>query len=158
MAYTQEEKAIIVKYICDEIAEKGISLRKVLLQKDFEQDGMVYKIPAMSTWASWVNSDDKESKQYARTYTSAIELRAEKHFDEIFEIADDVGNDVILNEDGFPVENHKVIQRDRLRVDARKWALSKMFPKKFGDKIAVDAKVEEIKPLRLVPPPKNAGQ
>ena len=33
----------------------------------------------------------------------------------------------------MPVTNHNVINRDRLRVDARKWAASKLAPKKYGD-------------------------
>lgn len=29
------------------------------------------------------------------------------------------------------------VQRDRLRVDTRKWALSRMSPRKYGDKLAL---------------------
>jgi hypothetical protein len=33
------------------------------------------------------------------------------------------------------VLNGEHVQRSRLRLDARKWALSKMAPKKYGDKL-----------------------
>ena len=49
-----------------------------------------------------------------------------------------------MSEDGKVVTNHNVIQRDRLRVDARKWALSKMNPKKYGDKVDVTSGGEKI--------------
>jgi hypothetical protein len=35
-------------------------------------------------------------------------------------------------------------QRDRLRVDARKWLLSKMLPKKYGDKLDVTSDGEKM--------------
>ncbi|MBT8043576.1 MAG: hypothetical protein KJO79_01395 [Verrucomicrobiae bacterium] len=35
--------------------------------------------------------------------------------------------------------NHENIQRSRLRVDTRKWMTSKMKPKKYGDKLELDA-------------------
>ena len=41
----------------------------------------------------------------------------------------------MIDEDGNKNVNHHVIQRDRLRVDSRKWALSKMNPKKYSDKL-----------------------
>ncbi len=31
--------------------------------------------------------------------------------------------------------DHEHIQRSRLRVDARKWLMSKMAPKKYGEKL-----------------------
>ena len=55
-------------------------------------------------------------------------------FDEIIEIADKQSEDVGEDENGNKVINHNIVQRNRLQIDARKWALSKMFPKKFGDK------------------------
>ena len=35
------------------------------------------------------------------------------------------------------VVDHDHIARSRLRVDARKWLLSKMLPKVYGDKVAL---------------------
>jgi hypothetical protein len=143
MAYSKEEKKKIIEDVCFQIAENGLSLRQAL-----KQDGK----PQMSTWASWVNGSDEESKQYAREYTNAMEQRAELIFEDILNIADSNENDVTETEDGREVINHNVINRDRLRVDARKWILSKMIPKKFGDKLELDAKIETIKPLKLVSP------
>ena len=35
------------------------------------------------------------------------------------------------------LQDHEHIQRARLRVDTRKWMLSKMLPKLYGDKLDV---------------------
>jgi hypothetical protein len=64
-----------------------------------------------------------------------MEVRSHLLFDEIINIADSVEDDLITTEDGREVVNNGVIQRDRLRVDARKWVLSKMNPKKYGEKL-----------------------
>lgn len=71
------------------------------------------------TFLRWVE-EDGFSEQYAR----AMESRADAMFEDLVEIADDRGEDV---------------NRDRLRVDARKWALARMNPKKYGDRIEIDA-------------------
>ena len=45
--------------------------------------------------------------------------------------------------DDKPIENPKMVQRDKLRVETRKWFLSKLHPKKYGDKTEVDLNVNE---------------
>jgi hypothetical protein len=65
-------------------------------------------------------NDDEKSKRYAR----ACEMRAEVIASETIDISDSVkGTDV---------------NRDRLRVDTRKWLLAKLHPKKYGDKLDIE--------------------
>src|SRR6185295_18410414 len=84
---------------------------------------------------------DPRYKEFCNKYEEAINLRAEQMFDELTEIADDGSNDYMerLNKDGssYEVVNQEHIQRSRLRADVRKWYLSKVMPKKFGDKVDV---------------------
>lgn len=89
-------------------------------------------------WINWINSD----KQLLEQYTHAREVRAELLFDEMLDIADEVSSDTIIDDNGNEKANSEWIARSRLRVDTRKWALSKMLPKKYGDKIEVDNKGE----------------
>jgi len=70
---------------------------------------------SLSGFMKIVNSG-RMVEQYAR----AMELRAASLFDDMLAISDSDAVDV---------------QRDKLRVDTRKWALSKMMPKKYGDKL-----------------------
>ena len=123
MAYIQKEIDNIFDYVCIEI-EKGRALRNVL-----KDDNM----PSTSTFYQWLENNNEKAKQYAR----ATEIRAEVIFDDILNIADQNNNDTFINDDGFEVLNNDVIQRSRLKIDARKWVLSKLNPKKFGDKLDV---------------------
>lgn len=83
------------------------------------------------------NIKDKEKKEQIRDqYARACEERAEKEFEEIIKIAD---GEEVRNEKGELIPDSKDrIARDRLRIDARKWRVSKMDPKKFGDKVDLD--------------------
>lgn len=95
-------------------------------------------MPALSSVFLWLTKHPVFSEQYAK----ASEERAEAMFEEMFEIADDGTNDWMerQNKDGSTdvAYNAEHVQRSRLRVDTRKWALSKMLPKKYGDKMEVE--------------------
>ena len=133
MAYSEDQKKKLIDSICEGI-EKGASLRTML---------SVSKISSR-TFFKWIDLDENKVKQYAR----AMELRADKIFEDILDIADSQENDIITLSDGRKVTNHDVINRARLRVDARKWMLSKMFPTKYGDKIEWNINREAIKPVK----------
>jgi hypothetical protein len=99
-----------------------------------------YKMSA-ETFYQIVDSSEENSKLYAR----ATELRAEKMAEETLAICDATADDIIIDpETGREIVNHNAINRDRLRVDTRKWLMSKMFPKKYGDKMEVDAKTKQV--------------
>ena len=55
--------------------------------------------------------------------------------DEILAISDDGLNDTYTDDDGNVRTATDVVARSRLRVDSRKWMLSKMLPKVYGDKL-----------------------
>jgi hypothetical protein len=113
--------------ICVKLAD-GMSLREIC-----RDDAM----PDKSTVLRWLASPDHADfrDQYAR----AREAQADHMADEILEIADDGTNDWMERQHGDddPVEvpNHEHINRSRLRVDARKWLMAKMAPKKYGEKL-----------------------
>ncbi len=122
---TKYTKAL-AREICQCMAD-GASLREVCRAE---------RMPAESTVRGWA-IDDVEgfSAQYAR----GVELRAMRWAEEALEIADDGTNDWIKrrSEDGEVqvIFDHEHIQRSRLRVDTRKWLLSKVLPKVYGDKL-----------------------
>jgi hypothetical protein len=119
--------------ICARLAE-GRSLRSVC-----RQDGM----PNMATVFRWLANDE----EFAKTYAIAMGERADAIFEEMFEIADDARNDFL--EETQLVEGVEVpsgvykfrkehVQRSRLRIETRKWALARMNPKKYGDKMTAE--------------------
>ena len=127
-AYTAE----IAEAICGRLAA-GESLRTIC-----EDDGM----PDESTVRQWaIENREGFSPHYAR----AREVQFERWADEILEIADDGSCDyVVRTDDNGPelVVDQEHINRSRLKVDARKWLLSKLLPKKFGDKLELSGDPE----------------
>lgn len=123
--YTQE----LADEVCSRLAD-GDSLRTVCIADD---------MPSMTTVFKWLRENEEFAKQYAR----AKEESATALFEEIFDIADDGTNDWMeaRDKEGNAIgwrENGEALQRSRLRVDTRKWALSKLVPKKYGDKVTTE--------------------
>lgn len=131
-----EFKQTIADEICERIAD-GESLRKICESED---------MPAKTTVFRWLA--DERFAAFRDQYARAREAQADVFFEEIIDIADDGSNDT-YQKDGAELTNHDVIARSRLRVDARKWAASKLAPKKYGEKLDLEhsggVKVEQIR-------------
>ena len=112
--YTEE----IASIICERIAA-GKSLRKVCEEDD--------ALPNIGTVMRWLAKD--EYAEFSAQYTRAQENRADVYFEQTMEISDAVGTD------------RDDIAKARLRVDTRKWVCARMNPKKYSDKISIDASV-----------------
>ena len=139
MAYTQEQIVECFDWIIVEI-ESGKSLISSL-----KTNGM----PSPTTFYKWLDEiDDKgnrtiEAKEKMERYARACEVRELLLFDDILKIADKQDKDIDEVE-GIIVINHNVINRSRLQIDARKWILSKMNPKKYGDKTDITTNGKDI--------------
>lgn len=96
--------------ICSLLAD-GESLRKICKRR-----GM----PNKSTVFRWLAKHAEFRDQYAK----ATETRADAIFEEMFDIADNAA------------EESAAVAKARLRIDTRKWALARMNPKKYGDKVS----------------------
>lgn len=120
--YTPE----IAEVVCQRIAE-GESVRGICADED---------MPSVRTFFRWVGKYEEFRQQYA----IAREQQMESFADEILDISDNGTNDYMSNNDpenpGYKF-NGEHYQRARLRVDTRKWLMSKMAPKKYGDKLQV---------------------
>lgn len=118
--YTQEK----ADKICELLA-CGMSLRSVC-----NEDGM----PDAATVFKWMRTNEEFLKQYARAKQESADAMAE----EILDISDQANGDWMTRKIGkeeVQVANNEAIQRSRLRVDTRKWLMSKMKPKKYGEKL-----------------------
>jgi len=73
--------------------------------------------------------------EFLQRYEQAKEESADALADEMLDIADDSERD--YTEEGRVNTEH--VQRARLRVDTRKWIASKLKPKKYGDKLDLNA-------------------
>ena len=93
-------------------------------------------MPDKSTVLRWLRDKEEFRAQYARARQNQAEVFAE----EILDIADDGRNDWEEREGRggkYIALNREAIERSKLRVDARKWVMSKLLPKKYGDKLDV---------------------
>lgn len=121
--FTQE----VANSICHRLAE-GESLRAIC-----EGEGM----PAESTVRAWA-LDNVEG--FAAHYARARELGYERLSEEILRIADTpvIGVKTTTKATGTETTEGDMIEHRRLQVDARKWMLAKMLPKRYGDKIQTE--------------------
>lgn len=115
--------------ICNYLAEG-----KTLVQACEEDSEM----PDQATIRMWANEN---RKGFLHRYTRARDLGLDAMAEQLFKIADDGSNDYIqkVSESGkaFEVPNHEHMARSRLRIETRKWYLSKLAPKKYGDRVDV---------------------
>jgi hypothetical protein len=79
-----------------------------------------------STFNDWINADAALAVKYA----GAREALIEKMANELLEIAD---TPVGSTDSG--ATDSGAVQKQRLQVDTRKWLLSKLAPKKYGDRL-----------------------
>lgn len=86
----------------------------------------------------WV-VDDREG--FAAKYARARDIGIDSMADETIAISDDGSNDTYLDDAGIVRTNSDVVQRSKLRVDTRKWYLSKIAPNRYGDRLQVDANI-----------------
>lgn len=111
--YNQE----IVNKICALLAQ-GQSLRTVCKGED---------MPCIATVLTWI----RVYPEFLSQYTRAKEESADALAEEILDIADDSFTVIT----GTDKSDNARVHAQRLRVDTRKWIMSKMKPKKYGEKL-----------------------
>ncbi len=119
-----------------ELAEKiclAISISTDSLTKICEQNE---GFPSKKVIHEWKIRHPTFRAMYAEAKSNQAELLAE----EITEISDDWSLDIADGEHG-PIYLTGKVQRDRLRVDSRKWIACKLLPKVYGDKSEVKSDI-----------------
>jgi hypothetical protein len=113
--------------ICKRLAE-GESLNRICKDEHIADKSNVFR------WL--LATDNKLYNTFRDNYAQAREIQYQCMADDIIDIADDGRNDWMEKEDptneGYDF-NGEALGRSRLRVDTRKWFMSKVLPK-FKDK------------------------
>lgn len=112
--FTQE----LADRICAKLAG-GESLRTVCKGDD---------MPSLQTIFNWIRTKPGFFEQYAR----AAEERTEAHNEMILDLGDEA---IGKSQEVDPKSSGAVVQAYKLKADNLKWVMSKMKPKKYGDKI-----------------------
>ena len=129
--YTPELAATILARLA-----KGESLRAICRDAD---------MPSRPTVHKWIIED---TDGFATQYTRARDAGLDEIADEVFEIADDGTNDYVQTAEGQKL-NGEHVQRSRLRFDARRWYLSKLAPKKYGERLATEISGPDGGPVKI---------
>lgn len=140
----------VIEHVCQQMTITGRSVRAILK----EDKGM----PGRTVFMEWLA--DAKHQELANQYAQAMQSRWLNMADELVEISDDDVEDVFLDpqfdEAGNPIPgmtkrrpNNVTVQRHRLRVDTRKWVLSKMLPRVYGDKIQQEVSGPDGGPVEM---------
>lgn len=135
MANSVGRPEIFNKALADEVLTRlanGESARSICRDK---------RMPSRPTLARWCVVHEEFAAQYARARDQGLDVMAE----DILDIADNTQQGVIETDKqdkfGDPyteVQRKDMTEHRKLRVDARKWYLSKLAPKRYGDRLAVE--------------------
>ena len=129
--FTQEEKDRLIPLILDKL-EEGKSLWTAVRE--------VEGAPTAPVFQRWVREDDNLTKLYAASRLRGYLMFAE----DLQEIADNPHEGITTvttrNEHGVEerITKEDMIGHRTLQIATRKWLLSKMVPKVFGDRISLD--------------------
>jgi hypothetical protein len=122
---------VLADEICDRLAA-GESLSAICKHP---------QMPDEKTVRLWATEGSEWALTFAPKYTRARQIGYERLADQVIEI----GDSSFVGPDGF-VDNGAV-QAARLACENRKWLLSKMLPKQFGDKVTAELVGDSDRPL-----------
>lgn len=115
VAITDEQGIEVMRLL----AEEGATLRRACRHAGCSK----------TTFLRWKDASKELMDRYAKARAAQIEHWA----DETLDISDDNARDVYTTEDGKEIVDYDVLGRAKLRVDTRKWLLSKLARKTYGD-------------------------
>jgi hypothetical protein len=89
-----------------------------------------------------------QSAEFLEKYRVAIDIRTEVRAEEITDIADEPPQ-TYRDVNGAVRIDPAFVAMQKNRMDARKWEASKLKPKKYGDKLNVEATGKDGAPLAM---------
>jgi predicted HTH domain antitoxin len=131
----QEERERKFNLIIKEIESKGQSLTKAAKKYGLNK----------KTFDDMIQKDSLLLNQYTR----AMEARADLIAERMVRNSHNRANDFYTDSEGNLKPNPVAVQRDRLILDTDKWLLSKLMPKKYGDRLTLDGEVKTGQPLTI---------
>lgn len=128
----------IAAELLSEIASTNQGLATICKQKDY--------YPDPKTVYRWL----LDVEEFRQNYTRAKEDQSQVLEDEILAIADETHLGEITTDKGngfVEVQRKDMIEHRKLRIESRKWLLTKLKPKKYGDKLDLTHTTSPIEAL-----------
>jgi len=131
--YSKEQKLAAMELLCMELVASNSGVQTIC--------DSIPELPEARTIWQWlfkeiIDTTDKE-KPINQLYAQAKAQQMTKMADDTLSIADDQSRDTDPITGKY---NMAAVQRDRLRADTRKWLLSKLDRRTYGDKSEVTVK------------------
>lgn len=114
----------LIETLCSDIARGGL-VKDVCARHNVSLEGFYNAV--------------MKDPDYFELYDRARQIQMEGMVDDILEVSDDDSGDEM---NGRP--NNAAINRARLKADSRKWLMSKLHYRRFGDKIQQDTNVNMV--------------
>jgi len=131
----KHDKKQVMDFLLERIPETSLGMGRILESAPFDP-------PSVSTVSRWISADVEIAERFREAKRRQMDYLAE----ELLEIADDSRNDFMEKElksgESIIVANNENIQRSNLRVNTRKWIMSKLNHKQYGDRIQSDVDVK----------------
>lgn len=138
------DREAVMDVVLDRIATSSKSL-VTILKEGFEHQGQHYELPAYSTVMKWIDDGERQEGKpsFSDSYARARASQAHVMHDDILEIhkralqplLNDDGEPVVVNGEPVLVATQVSVQLAKLEADNKKWLMSKMLPKKYGDRV-----------------------
>jgi hypothetical protein len=109
-------------------------------------------MPGMNLMLKWYAEKPEFRQRIEKAKTELVERFAE----DILDIADDASNDYMVRiaRNGEEVKSldHDNVNRSKLRIETRKWLMSKLRPERSGDNMRIDKKVDIVARVEAMTP------
>jgi hypothetical protein len=136
--YTEYLVVRLVKMIA-----QGYTLRQISNMK-----GM----PELNIMLKWYAEKPEFRQRIEKAKTELVERFAE----DILDIADDSANDYMVrvarNGEEIRTVDHENVNRSKLRIETRKWLMSKLRPERYGDNMKIDKKIDIVARVEAMTP------
>lgn len=129
--YTEDKASLVLAMMTE-----GMSIKKICETPGLPDPRTIYR---------WLSANETFRQNYAKAQIDRATVFAE----EILEISDDSSDDILVDGDRIS-PNSVSVSRDKLKVDTRKWLMSRLDPKRYGDKITQEHTGADGGPVQFV--------
>jgi transposase-like protein len=133
--YTEDEKERLFSAVCETMMTEFIPVGRAC---------KVHKVPK-TTILQWRDKTPEHQELYARARSTVVDHWAE----EVLTVSDETPS-TFTDANGSVRIDGAAVQHARLRVDSRKWLLSKLRPKVYGDKVTTEVTGADGGPITSV--------
>lgn len=132
-------KAQLFKIICERIAG-GETLKAITRGTEIIPG---QKNPDRNTVVLWTLKNEEWAKEFKAAGIAQLDFWR----DEMIDICDDESRDQVPDGKGGYKSDNTSVNRDRLKVDTRKWIMCKLHPERYGDKVGIEG--DKDKPITV---------